>query len=200
METLLAPYLSDAIEPARSELLLKYLGLLVKWNARTNLTAIRSEEEIVQRHFGESLALAELLSREFQPKGRNLFDLGSGAGFPGVPIAILRPELQVTLIESQTKKTTFLKELIRVLEIKNCEIYANRAENLAKRADFVTMRAVDHTKSMLPVAHSLLVPRGTLALMISPEQRHTLDGFGFSSVRHLQAANGVHVLLGTALD
>src|SRR6202022_891918 len=90
-----------------------YLDLLLKWNARTNLTAIREPEEIVRRHFGESLFAGRQLGT-----CKTLLDFGSGAGFPGVPIQLLRPEIQVTLAESQNKKATFLRELVRTLGLK----------------------------------------------------------------------------------
>ena len=90
-----------------------YIDLLLKWNARINLTAIRDPNEIVQRHFGESFFAAKYLLAQKRPQ--TAIDLGSGAGFPGVPFALLAPDVRVTLIESQQKKATFLKELIRVL-------------------------------------------------------------------------------------
>src|ERR1700678_3008771 len=95
--TLLAPYLAPP--PEILPKLSFYLDLLLKWNARTNLTAIRDPEEIVRRHFGESLFAAQHLS----PSTSTLLDLGSGAGFPGLPIALLHPEIAVTLAESQNK-------------------------------------------------------------------------------------------------
>src|SRR5579862_3154038 len=99
---LLTPYLPEipATLPPRLSI---YLDLLLKWNARTNLTAIRDPEEIVRRHFGESLFAA----RHIAPGTQTLLDFGSGAGFPGLPIALLRPEIAVTLAESQNKKSTF---------------------------------------------------------------------------------------------
>src|SRR6202041_1504910 len=108
---LLIPYLNPpaAILPQLSA----YLDLLLKWNARTNLTAIRNPEEIVRRHFGESLFAA----RHLDPNTSSLLDFGSGAGFPGLPIALLRPDVQVTLAESQNKKATFLREVVRNLAL-----------------------------------------------------------------------------------
>ena len=92
-----------------------YLSLIVRWNARTSLTAIRDEEGIVSRHFVESIACAVAV-----PAGvRTLLDFGSGAGFPGIPIALCRPEISVTLAESQNKKAAFLREAIRTLELKD---------------------------------------------------------------------------------
>src|ERR1700733_707690 len=108
---LLTPYVDSP--PAILPQLSVYLDLLLKWNARTNLTAIRDPEEIVRRHFGESLFAA----RHVDPDATTLLDFGSGAGFPGVPIALLRPKIQVTLAESQNKKASFLREIVRTLNL-----------------------------------------------------------------------------------
>src|SRR5271168_1984593 len=97
--TLLTPYLPEVPATLLPQLS-TYLDLLLKWNARTNLTAIRDPEEIVRRHFGESL----FAGRHLDPDPQTLLDFGSGAGFPGLPIALLRPDIQVTLAESQNKK------------------------------------------------------------------------------------------------
>src|SRR5271167_4951120 len=119
---LLAPYLDGAGSETLYEQLSAYLDLLLKWNARTNLTAIRDPEEIVRRHFGESLFTAVHL-----PAAQTLLDFGSGAGFPGLPIALLRPEIKVTLAESQNKKSTFLREAVRTLQL-STEVWPNRVE------------------------------------------------------------------------
>src|ERR1700712_2190007 len=95
---LINPYLPQATSSLVEELSV-YLDLLLKWNARTNLTAIREPEEIVRRHFGESLFAGRHL-----PQADTLLDFGSGAGFPGLPIQLLCPDLAVTLGESQNKK------------------------------------------------------------------------------------------------
>lgn len=154
---LLTPYLDPpvAILPQLS----KYLNLLLRWNARTNLTAIRQPEEIVRRHFGESLFAARHLG---DPD--TLLDLGSGAGFPGLPIALLRPEIQVTLAESQNKKASFLREAIRTLELPNVEVWAARAESLPEDRRFhtVTLRAVDD----MAVAIAAAAPRAIFQLVL----------------------------------
>ncbi len=135
---LLAPYIQSP-EPPLLDRLSIYLDLLVKWNARTNLTAIRSPHEIVTRHFGESLFAARHLGNP-----RTLLDFGSGAGFPGLPIALLRPEIHVTLAESQNKKASFLREAVRSVGLK-VEVWSRRAEDLPQGTlfDSVTLRAVD---------------------------------------------------------
>ena len=116
-----------------------YLELILKWNARTNLTAIRTPGEIVRRHFGESLFAGIHLG-----DCATLLDFGSGAGFPGIPIQLLRPDVAVTLAESQSKKAAFLREAVRSLGLSS-EVWAKRVEEMPsnRRFDVVTLRAVD---------------------------------------------------------
>jgi 16S rRNA (guanine527-N7)-methyltransferase len=116
-----------------------YLELLVKWNAKLNLTAIREPSEIIRRHFVECVQCALAL-----PAVATLLDFGSGAGLPGIPIAIVRPEIRVTLGESQMKKAVFLREAVRVLGL-NVEVFDGRVEGMAsgRTFDAVTLRAVD---------------------------------------------------------
>jgi 16S rRNA (guanine527-N7)-methyltransferase len=157
ISTLLTPYLAPPakILPQLSH----YLDLLLKWNARTNLTAIRDPEEIVSRHFGESLFAGQHL--ESFP---TLLDFGSGAGFPGLPIALLHPEIAVTLAESQNKKATFLREVVRSLDLPNVEVWSNRVEAMpeSRRFHTVTLRAVDN----MSVAITAAAPRATHELLL----------------------------------
>jgi len=116
----------------------QYLSLLLRWNARINLTAIREPQDILSRHFVESIACAQHL-----PVGiGSLLDFGSGAGLPGIPIALCRPEIAVTLAESQTRKAAFLREVVRTLQLTST-VWARRAEEIAEEFDCVTIRAVD---------------------------------------------------------
>jgi 16S rRNA (guanine527-N7)-methyltransferase len=165
--SLLTPYLPE-IPPHLTTQLSAYLDLLLKWNARTNLTAIRDPEEIVRRHFGESLFAA----RHLAPGTATLLDFGSGAGFPGLPIALLRPEIQVTLAESQNKKATFLREAVRTLSLPNVEVWAARAETLPAIRQFhtVTLRAVDNMEAALPAARARIAPGGQLVLLTTAAQ------------------------------
>ena len=119
--------------------LIVYIELMMKWNARINLSAIRTPEEIVRRHFGESLFVATRLG----PCG-SLLDFGSGAGFPGIPIQLLRPDVAVTLAESRNRKASFLREVIRSLALPT-EVWAGRVEAMPadRRFDAVSLRAVD---------------------------------------------------------
>jgi 16S rRNA (guanine527-N7)-methyltransferase len=178
---ILSPYLPDPPATLIPQLS-AYLDLLLKWNVRTNLTAIRDPEEIVRRHFGESLFAA----RHLHPGNLNpstdpgtpdagtitLLDFGSGAGFPGLPIALLRPDVQVTLAESQNKKATFLREAVRTLNLPNVEVWAARAETLPASRQFriVTLRAVDNMEDALIVARGRIAPGGQLALLTTVPQ------------------------------
>ena len=153
-----------------------YIDLLQHWNARINLTAIRNEEEIVTRHFGESLFAARHLfprvsSASSAVKAFEVADLGSGAGFPGVPIKLWAPNIALTLIESNQKKATFLHELARALTLTDVNIQNARAETLLQSTfDVVTLRAVERLAKVLPVAATLLAPNGRLALLIASNQ------------------------------
>ncbi len=156
--SLLTPYLSEVPASVLPQLS-TYLDLLMRWNARTNLTSIRDPEEIVRRHFGEGLFAAGHLD----PDSTTLLDFGSGAGFPGLPIALLRPDIQVTLAESQNKKATFLREVVRTLSLPT-EVWPNRVEAMPRARQFhtVTLRAVDNMAAALAAA----APRATHQLIL----------------------------------
>jgi 16S rRNA (guanine527-N7)-methyltransferase len=171
---LVSPYLSPAaaVPSPLYDQLASYLDLLLKWNARTNLTAIRDPEDIVRRHFGESLFAARHLG-----ECATLLDFGSGAGFPGLPIQLLRPELQITLSESQNKKSAFLREVVRTLGLKT-EVWANRVEAMpASRVfDVVALRAVDNMEAAVAAASQRALQR--LAILTSGKQdAPALQGF-----------------------
>jgi 16S rRNA (guanine527-N7)-methyltransferase len=155
-----------------------YLLLLLRWNESVNLTSIRTEEEILERHFVESIACAQALPAEIG----TLLDFGSGAGFPGLPIALCRPELVVTLAESQLKKAAFLYEAVRVLGV-SAKVYSQRAELLRGHFDCVTMRAVDRMLQAVESAVRLVAPGGRLALMTTKSEVPKLEavaGPGYS--------------------
>jgi 16S rRNA (guanine527-N7)-methyltransferase len=158
-----------------------YIDILLRWNARINLTAIRGEEEIVTRHFGESLFAAQCLLPRYSAssassalKAFEVADLGSGAGFPGIPIKIWAPEISLTLIESNHKKATFLREVVRALTLTDVDIQNVRAESLPPHSfDLVTLRAVERFDTILPIASGLLAPTGRLAILIGSAQLPT---------------------------
>lgn len=167
--------LSDAglegLDSALTEKFESFLSLFVRWNARLNLTAIRDEEGILSRHFVESIACARAL-----PKGiSTLLDFGSGAGFPGLPIALCRSEIAVTLAESQGKKAAFLNEAVRVLGL-GAKVHSGRAEALSTQFDCVTLRAVDKMDLSVQTASTLVGPGGWLGLMITSAHLERLKG------------------------
>jgi 16S rRNA (guanine527-N7)-methyltransferase len=151
-----------------------YIDLLLRWNARINLTAIRNEEDIVIRHFGEALFAARHLfpeCRREHPRSCTLVDVGSGAGFPGLPIKVWATHIHLTLIESNQKKATFLREVIRALTLTDINVFPGRAEAYPNPpADVVTLRAVERFDTTLPIAARLVTPKGRLALLISQAQ------------------------------
>jgi len=146
-----------------------YMAILTRWNARTNLTAIRDIEGILRRHFVESIACA----RALPPQIGTLLDFGSGGGFPGIPIALCRSEIAVTLAESQGKKAAFLQEAVRVLAIP-VKVHAGRAEMLSAKFDCVTLRAVDHMQEALRAAAALLAPAGWLAVLTTVSEQDSV--------------------------
>jgi 16S rRNA (guanine527-N7)-methyltransferase len=186
---------SAVLSPTQLQSISTYIDILLHWNARINLTAIRNEEEIVTRHFGESLFAARHLfpspssaysapsavkdvdvdldvAKARSPKAEaRVADLGSGAGFPGIPIKLWAPITALTLIESNQKKATFLRELSRALTLTDINIQNARAETLPPSTfDVVTLRAVERLPKVLPVAAKLLAASGRLALLISTSQ------------------------------
>src|SRR5271165_3527825 len=167
---LLQPFLAGT-EPAPELLhhLQLYLDLLLRWNARVNLTAVRDPEQIVTRHFGESLFAAHVLKRRIENPA-TLADVGSGAGFPGIPIKLLMPEIELTLIESQNKKATFLREVVRTLQLGEVQVFCGRAEQWNGEAEIVTLRAVEQFERALPVAADLVAEKGLLGLLIGADQ------------------------------
>jgi 16S rRNA (guanine527-N7)-methyltransferase len=167
----------DTLDAATAAHFSNYCALLLRWNARMNLTAIRDEEGILSRHFVESIICARAL-----PSGiTTLLDFGSGAGFPGIPIALCRQEIAVTLAESQGKKSAFLRQAVRSLGI-SAKVFSGRAERLTERFDCVTLRAVDRMAQAAEMAARLIAPAGWLALMTTEE-----------ALKDLQTASGATI-------
>ncbi|HEY1964306.1 MAG TPA: RsmG family class I SAM-dependent methyltransferase [Acidobacteriaceae bacterium] len=137
-----------------------YGNLLLHWNTRLSLTAIHDEAELIERHLMEGVFAAA-----HHPAATTGLDFGSGTGVPGIPIALCRPEIHVTLAESQRRKAAFLQEALRMLQL-SASVHPSRAELLPVGSfDAVWMRAVDRSASMLPPAASLVAPAGTLCLL-----------------------------------
>jgi 16S rRNA (guanine527-N7)-methyltransferase len=211
---LLHPFVERTLPEVQLQQISMYIDLLLRWNARINLTAIRDPDEIVTRHFGESFFLARHLfpetsvarapspawskdpthppqsetqrthpappDSEGPSKGLSdrsvrptVLDIGSGAGFPGLPLKLWAPAISLTLVESNHKKAAFLREVIRALTLTSVNVITDRAETLATTthaADIVTLRAVERFDAILPVAARLVSPSGRLAMLIGSSQ------------------------------
>jgi len=154
--------------PASAEQVLciqRYIELLMRWNEKINLTAIREPLEILYRHFCESMYAAVAVPID---RGR-LADVGSGGGFPGLPLKIIRPELEIFLVESNVKKATFLAETIRELELQGARVIVSRYQDLAEEItplDAVCSRAVGEFGSFLAWAGSLQIAAKQVVLWI----------------------------------
>lgn len=155
-----------------------YIRILLAWNDKTNLTAIRDPLDILYRHFCESVFAGFSIPLE---KGR-LADVGTGAGFPGLPLKIMRPGLQVFLIESNIKKATFLAEVIRELGLRDSQVLVRRYEELGEEiapVDYVCARALGEYDKFLEWAHSDSLAAKQVVLWISandvPEIRKNLN-------------------------
>ena len=175
-----------------------YLDLLLKWNARTNLTSVRDPKEMVTRHFGESFFAA---SRLLGDTTETVVDLGSGAGFPGLPMAILAPDVQITLLESNAKKAAFLNEVAHALRLSNLKTVRQRGEEYAGRADLVAMRAVEAFAKSAEVAAGLVRSGGRLALMIGSGQvdhaKNLLEDVSWDPAIPIPASHSRVILAGT---
>jgi 16S rRNA (guanine527-N7)-methyltransferase len=144
----------------------RYLDELVRWNRKINLTAVKTEKSIVLKHFLDSLSACPYL-----PASGQVLDIGSGAGFPGIPIKIARPSLQVTLIDSVQKKVAFQRHILRTLGLHGAEAVHGRAqdpaiqESLSCRFDASISRAFSDTETFLSLSHPFLRPGGLALAM-----------------------------------
>jgi 16S rRNA (guanine(527)-N(7))-methyltransferase RsmG len=157
----------------------QYVALLLRWNTKISLTAVTDPLEVLRFHFGESMFAASVVPMR---SGR-LADVGSGAGFPGVPLKLIEPALEVTLIEPNAKKAAFLGEVIRELDLKNTNILRERIEAATSQSasyQSVCCRAVGHLSDVIAWARSSLCERGSIVLWTTPETASSvvkMDGF-----------------------
>ena len=141
------------------ERLLDYVELLERWNNAYNLTAVRGVADMVERHILDSLAIAKFV------QGETAADIGTGAGLPGIPLAILEPTRQWTLVDSNGKKARFLREAVRTLSLTNVAIENLRVEDVRGEFDTVTARAFASIADMVALSGHLLAPNGILLAM-----------------------------------
>ncbi len=153
--------------PEQLKLLGRHVDLLLKWNKSINLTAITDPDEIAEKHVLDSLAVVPVL-----PQG-SLMDAGTGAGFPGIPIAIARPELEVCLVDSVQKKVAFLKSALAELRLPKVKAYAVRLEGNPSKEDLprvhaAVARAFASPRQWLPLAEEYVLPGGVAICMLGP--------------------------------
>jgi len=155
----------------------KYMELLIGWNKKVNLTAITDPEEIIVKHFIDSLTIQEHISSE-----DNVIDIGTGAGFPGIPLKILKPASQITLLDSLNKRIKFLEEVINKLELKDIKGIHGRAEELGRdkryreKYSVATSRAVASLNGLLEYMSPFVKVGGKLICMKGPKLNEELEG------------------------
>ena len=184
------------LSPGQAQQLLDYLALLQKWNRAYNLTAVRDPAQMLSRHLLDSLSIAHLVD------GQRVLDVGTGPGLPGIPLAILFPDRQFELLDSNGKKTRFLIEARAQLGLGNVEVHCDRVEALrdTRGFDAITSRAFASLTDMAQGCEQLLAPGGRMFAMkgLYPEQElsqlpkrfiveacHTLSVPGVDEARHL---------------
>jgi 16S rRNA (guanine527-N7)-methyltransferase len=181
------------LSPSQLENLARYADLLVEWNQKINLTAIRSAEEIRIKHFLDSLSCHLAFEGTDVAK---MIDIGTGAGFPGIPLKIIYPEMQLTLVESVTKKTQFLSEVVQVLGLEDVEIHPSRAENMGKQPDhresysWAVARAVaglpvlcEYLLPLVKIGGFMLAQKGETALAELEQAQPAIELLGGKSVQ-----------------
>lgn len=158
---------------------------LLKWNMKTNLTAITDPFEVAVKHFLDSLAPARAI-----PPGSSMLDIGSGGGFPGIPLKVVLPSLSVTLVDSSRKKISFLKHVIRTMGLDGIDAFQARAEELpekTERFDVVICRAFSSLDKFIGMAFPLLAEKG---IMIAMKGKQEIDetGSAHGALREKRAA------------
>jgi len=159
-------FLRDQLGVALDDVALRrfetFAGALIEWNAKMNLVSVRSAEEILWRHFADSLAAVKMIEKFAPPASLSVADIGSGAGLPGLPVKIARPAWRLTLVESITKKCSFIEHAREKTALEGVDIINNRVENVAHEADLrenfdvVLSRAVTKLSPNLELALPLL--------------------------------------------
>ena len=154
-----------------------YLELMLRWNAVHNLTSVTDPDEMIDRHLVESLACAPYL------RGNRIADVGSGAGLPGIPLAIVKPEIEFTLIESRGKRARFLEHVRGALELENVVVENARAEDLLPEQPFATVlaRAVAAPSELIELTQQLRAEAGILLILTRANYEEELPAEGFTA-------------------
>jgi 16S rRNA (guanine527-N7)-methyltransferase len=168
-QLLLGPKLGPELSQSQIAQLFGHYELLIRWNQRMNLTTVKPGAEMVIRHYCESLFFSAHLPAAHETI--SVYDVGSGAGFPGIPMAILKPDWRVTLIESIQRKAVFLRESSRHLS--NVSVLSQRAEDVVLKTDWLVARAVDPAQVLLNVPR--LAPN--VGLMLGEDDFSSIRGY-----------------------
>ena len=166
-----------------------YAFELIKWTRKINITAITDPAEIVSKHFLDSLAPAQFIAHH-----ATLLDIGSGGGFPGIPLKVIRNGLSVTLIDASRKKVSFLKHIIRTLKLDNIEARHIRAEELAKNPDYanrfdvIISRALSSLEYFVRLALPLLAEGGAIIALKREVSKTELDDLQCNVIDKLNSA------------
>ena len=154
----------------------KYKDLLLEWNEKINLTAITEEDEIILKHFIDSCSILKYIENN-----QKIIDVGTGAGFPGIPLKIMNESLNITLVDSLNKRVNFLNEVIKQLELKNIEAIHSRAEDIGKddkyreKYDIATSRAVANLSTLLEYLMPFAKVNGMCICMKGPSIENELN-------------------------
>lgn len=153
-----------------------YMELLLDWNEKINLTAITEKEDIILKHFKDSLTI-----EEFIPENAKVIDVGTGAGFPGIPLKIVRKDISLTLLDSLNKRIKFLDEVVNNLELENVETIHSRAEDAGmnkkyrEQYDIATSRAVANLSTLLEYLMPFVKVGGSVICMKGPNIEEELN-------------------------
>ncbi len=177
------------LSPEQVEMFNTYRDFLLEWNQRVNLTSIVQPHEIETKHFLDSLSIAQVIDTQ---KGSLMVDVGTGAGFPGIPIKIIFPQIQLLLVESVGKKAEFCRQLAEKLGLKGVEVKAGRAEECGHQPEFreafdwVAARAVAN----LPILVEYMLPLAKVNGTVIAQKGHT------ALIEAQQAEHAIHILGG----
>lgn len=178
-EEIINKYLKEInieLKKEQTEKFYKYMNLLLEWNEKVNLTAITEPEEVILKHFVDSLTISKYIE-----KGSKLVDMGTGAGFPGIPLKILREDIEITLADSLNKRINFLNEVIKELNLKNIQTVHTRAEEFGKNKkyresfDIATSRAVANLSTLSEYLIPLVKSTGKVICMKGSEIKEEVE-------------------------
>jgi 16S rRNA (guanine527-N7)-methyltransferase len=188
-----------ALVPGMTDKISSYISLLLKWNEKISLTTVTTPAEILKFHFGESIFAASVLDFE---KSR-LADVGTGAGFPGLPLAIAVPSLVVVLIESIGKKCSFLSEVVRTLQLENVIIFRGRMEDFPADSEphnFVAARALGRLAKLLAWTKGRIAADGKVVLWLGEADSREISmnrGWRWEAPRPITGSERRYLLVGS---